>query len=329
MPMDARSAIEATFAEMTAGSTNEDSQPSETPIDTQPTEQSTQETASPATQDAAPTTEQAAVPQTTDAAITQEDKGPIPFERHKAVLENTRKEYGTKLEALKWAEGLNGDDVRSKLEMVELLDTNPAEFFRRFQAAAREYPELIREIETVFKPQEQEQPKEDVMPPPDKLLDSGDLVYSDKQLLKLLDWKERQIDKKYEQRFGPVAEAHQASTAFQRELERQRPILEDARKNWEGFAENEKEIAKLIASDARVTIDSAYRRIVIPKLKAEQEKIKADVRKQLIDEMNQRGGSSTVRPGSGTPAATQPDFSKMDTAEVLRETFRELSGGAA
>ena len=321
--------MEAVFNELSAaGSSQEQSTEIET---TEQTQQASGETAEVPNQSTQETTDQAV----TAGQSTQEKRGPIPLDRHEAVLKNTREEYEAKLQKLAWAEQLNPDEARQKLELVDLLDKSPKQFFQRMRAIAQSDPQLAVELAEEFGFQQQAPaPKaepEDPMPQPDRLLESGDLFYSPQQQQKLLDWKERQIEKKFTEKFGrfeQIANRIEGQDKWHSALEQQRHVLNDARENWEGFKDSQAEIAALMESDARVTLESAYRRIVVPKLKANEEKLRTDIRQQLIAEMNQRGNRTTgERPGSATPAPVK-SFAGMTAEDIVRETYKELAGQA-
>ncbi len=72
-----------------------------------------------ATADASPTASPAASEPTKDAY------GPIPWERHELILNNTRREYDGKLGKLSWAERLDRSKVERALQLADLYEQRP------------------------------------------------------------------------------------------------------------------------------------------------------------------------------------------------------------
>lgn len=308
MAIDVHGEIEAVFNEMTAGSSQEST---ETPQTTETTPQAA------SSDDKTQSTAQA----TTEQKAVTEDTGPIPLDRHKSILEKARQEYDGKLSKLSWAEKYEATDVEGKLKLIKELDETPDLFYDRLGNALKSDQRYAQRFVTKDTKVEE---KPDPRPTPDKVLESGDLFYSVEQQQKLLDWQERQITKKFEERYGSIREEHENKTAFNQELNKQRAKLDEAR-TWDGFKENEVEIAKLLASDSRVTLASAYARVVPTKLKADKEQLEKDIRTRLIAEMNKKGGSITGEKPATVVQAQEKNFKGMTTEEILRETHRELS----
>jgi hypothetical protein len=68
-------------------------------------------------------------------------KGPIPFERHEAVLKNTRTEYEQKLAALSWAQDVPAEQAAQVAAFVKQAAGNPVEFVMQYADALLQNPE--------------------------------------------------------------------------------------------------------------------------------------------------------------------------------------------
>lgn len=267
-------------------------------------------------------------------------RGPIPYDRHEAVLTKQRRESEAKLaEAQARIEALakyESEDHQAQIKFLHLLETEPAravEILRqvdpqRFgkltwaeqQAAAKEIGKQIV-AEVAEKPQ------------PDTILPDGSPGYSAEAAERLVQWQIGQAKQDYESklkaledRISPITTEHEARVAFGQAVERQRPILENARKNWKGFSDNEPEIRKALADNPTWDLNEAYRSVVIPKLTADTDRIRAEERKKLLDELNAKGkaGGSLV-PGTLPAASAKTSNEPRDLEDVIRESIRSLS----
>jgi hypothetical protein len=334
LPLDAFTATQEAFAELSA--TPEASPPSEESTqDTSSSEssqsatndQATDSTASPATEGS-----QSAASSTPAGSTEQKPEGPVPLSRHKEILENTRREYEAKLQRLSWAEQVQGDPnaIAERLEAMRVAETDP----QAFLGFLRNHPLYA----PLLQPQPQSAPvhppatQDDPMPKPDKLFEDGSTGYSGERLQQLMEWRDRQNDKRYSERFGPIEQQFRATQIWNEALERTAPKLEQARSTWEGFRENEGAIRAIIEDavrrgDTSVTLESAYRQAVVPKLKADEAALRARIRQELIEESNRKSAAVTEVPGGPVAKPAPKDLRGRPMVDVVSEVYKELAGG--
>lgn len=82
-----------------------------------------------------------ASPEAGASPSTPAPRGPIPFERHEAVLKNTRTEYEQKLAALSWAQDIPPEQAAQVAAFVQQAAGNPVEFVMSYADALLQNPE--------------------------------------------------------------------------------------------------------------------------------------------------------------------------------------------
>lgn len=255
----------------------------------------------------------------------QEPQGPVPLERHKAILDPLRKqvdELTQKYERLKAFEQADPAEYENYKSAMELARTNPAEYLRRMEAAFRANPTYAHYFQSSPQQPQTQQPPADPKPLPDVLLEDGSKVYSDAQMEKMLEWRDRQTEQRRQAERAAEAETHTRSQNTAREV-----FTEYQDKP--GFKENMKEIADLMESDGRVTLDSAYNRIVVPKLLKAQEDLdkaaRADERRKVLEELKNKGPAGDTAKPSGSQTTEPKSYRGMSTAEIMADVANELS----
>lgn len=154
----------------------------------------------------------------------------------------------------------------------------------------------------------------DPMPQPLKGAD-GTFGYDEAGIQALNAWNarqvKRQVDEEYAKRLAPMEQDLEVRRKFQAQHEAQeRFIAEQAPKiqrqiaearTWEGFNEHEKEITAAIKAQPQLSLEGAYRQVVMPKLRVDPDAI----RKQILEEMAQKPTAPTaVAGGQAKPRVT-------------------------
>jgi hypothetical protein len=258
--------------------------------------------------------------------------GTLPVERHKAILEKTRTDFESRLAKIAWAEKYNlpAETIEERLRAAELAESDPIAFLERFEAAVTGDPRLgplLRSRRQPAQPKKEEKPVEEEMPRANVEVDDGTRLYSEDQAQKLVSWLERRITRQIEDRYAPIEAEHKRGQAWQSALERNKVRLEDARTSWPGFKEHEVDIATYLQKDGRATLDSAYRAVVVPALKADRAQMEAELRKGLIAELNDKAKVTTEKPGSVT-TTVKKDFKGMTTSDIVAATVAEMEGSS-
>jgi hypothetical protein len=249
--------------------------------------------------------------------------------RHKTILDKTRARYEETLNKLRWAERFDPADVEAKLKFAEALESDPAAIYERLGNVLRNDP---RYADRFAKPPAPA-PEPAKRPEPDVLLDNGTLVYSDKQALALAEWQNEQTLRRVEEAYGPIRKHFEGQRAWSDALQRTAGQLEEARASWPMFSESEQDMKAYIASELkagrRVSLDVAYRRVVVPKLQARESQARAEERQRVLAELKQKASvQSDERPVAKAkpPAVGQAKARYQTAGDVAREVYRELAG---
>lgn len=166
------------------------------------------------------------------------------------------------------------------------------------------------------------------MPQPDQLLADGSRVYSLEGVQKLLDWKANQVEQRVTSTLGkrlePFEREHQAmeqARQAREHLERNviphvQAQITEARK-WTQFNENETEIVKALQENPNLSLEGAYRQIVMPKLAASYN----TVRGKVLDELKKAPQSTSTAASIMRPQA-QPTGPR-DMESIILQSIKE------
>lgn len=157
---------------------------------------------------------------------------------------------------------------------------------------------------------------EDGMPQPDT--EGG---YSQKGLAALFDWNARQVETRITARQKAEREEQETVSKRQQAVSTYAAKAAAEARSWPGFKENEAEIVALMAADARVTHESAYRRIVLPKLETDKTKLAAEIRAQVIADLKKAPASTGTAPTPAKRVAPVSDGPR-DTSDIIRDAIR-------
>ncbi len=253
-----------------------------------------------------------ATPQPSDTGVvpTEKPRGPIPYDRHEAVLNNVRKEY-------EWVKE-HGDTqtVQQKLAILRRAEQDPAGFARDFMAAARLNPQEL------FGPPPA--PPAPVAPPeppqPDILLENGQLSYSHERLNQLLAWKEQQIEQRVSQAIAPIQQRVALADMQEQATVRAKQELSVA-ESWPGFTEAKADMAAFLRTNPTATLRDAYIAVVPARL-AEQAKASAtEGYQKALTELQQKAGAASP-PLSRTSGQTTGSTAGLSFRELLEEAAR-------
>ncbi len=260
--------------------------------------------------DSQTTVETDAAPATAEpTAATSTPPGPIPFERHQAILAKERQTRESLESSLAWAREFQPQQVRQWQQAITWLSSDPVGFYRAMgqQLTQRGYST-----------QAQAEPQE---PAPDLVTEQGKPVYSADQLKAWHRWNNAQLDEKYGRPLQQLQQASQVAEITQRASAEAQTTLHEARTTWEGFPELEPKIYALMKSDGRVTLDSAYNRVFreeyLPTLKTRE-------RQAVLSDLAKKPGASTVSPSAAGTAVPKPakdlSFQELFAQEYARRS---------
>lgn len=259
--------------------------------------------------DAPPTAEPDA-----DGPTPEKDAGPLPFERHKAILEKARADAKSAAEQewkskLGWAEQFEPDQVRQAVQLAQLLETDPQRAVAMLQAALAS--------------QQTDQPK-DEPPPPDLKAEDGTLVYSAPQMQKLLEWQRRQLQSEIDSQYGPIRERVRHQELAQRAEHEATSMLTRARSEWPLFTDLEADIKQRMIADDRLQLHDAYLAAYREKgLKLQEERWRATYEGTVQRKADASSATTTSRPAGRRPVPLH----ERDIRDLVEEEYGRMSRG--
>ena len=93
-------------------------------------------------------------------------------------------------------------------------------------------------------------------------------------------------------------------------------MLQEAWTSWAHFPQFAKDILSELQKDKRLSLEGAYRRIVVPKIKELE-------RKAMADELRRNVNAGSRNPASSSPM-THEEESKLPMSELLRREFARV-----
>lgn len=227
------------------------------------------------------------------------EPGPVPYSRHKAVLERARQQAA--------------DEARRELaeaaKLKEWLDTDPQGFVSYLSGRL-----------------DQARPPEDPEPDPDLQAADGTLLYSAARLKQWQAWQARQLDgeiRELRQQVSRLTQKGDLDVLTQRISGEAAMALQEARTTWPGFRDLEKTIKAKMEADKALDLSTAYiaafREQGLSKLEA---KIRADYEANLAT----KAQATTTRPGA--PTTTPRNYADMDLREITEAVYQELAGSS-
>lgn len=253
----------------------------------------------------APTSD-APPPSDTGAPPAATPRGPIPYDRHEAVLQKARQEYD-------WLKE-HGDQqtVQQKLAILRRAEQDPAGFLRDFAVAAR------------LNPQEMFQPAAPPAPPPaapepDILLENGQMTYSNERLQQLLAFQQQQLEQRFSRELAPIKQERAVTQMQQQALTRAQQQIAGAQQ-WSGFAEHKPEIGAFLRANPTATLSDAYIAVVPAKLAEQAQKAGTEAYQKALTDLQQKAGAaSTLAPRTSGNASTS-------TPGSIRAALEEAMG---
>lgn len=268
----------------------------------------------------------------------------IPYSRVKKIVERAEKEAVAK--AQKAAEGgftpklqeaeAKIKDYEGRLQKVaqfeNMIETQPQQFLQLLSTipAYKEFFDYINKLAASGSTAEVKQESyldSSTMPQPDETLSDGSKVYSLEGLAKRDEWLARQVEERavraaeerLSKQYGPMREQFEAEQRRQAAIPHIQKQLAEAR-TWLGFTDNEAAILEALKADGNLSLEGAYRQVVLPKLQSNRD----EMRKSIIEELKKKPQATSV-----TTNATRPqtqDNRPKSVEEIIAEQARKLAG---
>lgn len=249
----------------------------------------------------------------------------IPYSRVKKIVSNAEKALQDTYTAdkTKWDTELG--DAKAKVTDYEGRLTQVAEFERIMSQEPSKFLQMLgqlpayREIfSQLAKSASGEAPPDpNAMPEPDQVLSDGSKVYSHDGLKALLDWQGKQVETRVAQRYSPIEQEWKA----QKQIEDLRPVIQrqiDEARQWHMFNENEQAIVEALNGNPRLSLEGAYRQVVVPLLQTSQDQTRAKVLEEL-----KRAPSSTSAPSGGSKP-NQTKEGPRSIEQVIKDSIQHL-----
>lgn len=241
----------------------------------------------------------------TEAASTANptEPGPIPFARHKEILEKARGEA----KAFEWAKGLRREQVERAMQMAQMAESDPVGFYKKFGQFVQGHPTYAMQLQ-------QTQP--DPEPTPDAQGEDGTPFYSATQLKKWNEWNKRQMESSLLSRIAPLEERMKQERMEADSKTYAQKVLSEA-STWEGFDELRPRIKALMQEDGRRTIHSAYQQAYREEYQPKQ---RQKIREEVLAEMNSKAQANTANPR--VPSVNSKPAKDKSFAELLAEHYK-------
>ena len=162
--------------------------------------------------------------------------------------------------------------------------------------------------------QQQQAGQAESRPQPDVVVpETGQKFYSAEAGERLAQWIARQTTQPLEARLQSVEATHAQHRA---QAAAQSQLAEAA--TWPYYTEHQKLILSEMEKDHRLSLEGAYRRVVLPKVRQLE-------RDAVLKEINQKSQASTVNPGTTTSGQSRPT-SKMSWGELFKREMAKRGG---
>lgn len=281
---------------------SEDSSPSGPDVST-PTESAPAESS--ATPDVPAVVETAPLP--SDTGVVEKAPGPIPFERHKAVLEETRAKYA-------WTEKYGAPEtIQQRLAVTDWAERDPVGFLRTYAAnQGIDLQQLLPQAPAA--PPAREEP-----PPPDILLENGQTTYSHEQLQKLLAFQQQQMEQRFSSELAPIKQERAVSQLQQQAFSHAKQQLAQAA-HWPAFKEHEADLKAFLKAHPAATLNDAYISVVPAKLAEKAAAAETAAYQKALTDLQTKAGAASI-PAPRTAGSPAVDTSKMSFRQLLEEAY--------
>jgi hypothetical protein len=275
-------------------------------------------------------------------------KGRIPTARHQAILTRDRRRAEAQIAELtplkELAQQFQSEDTQVRLKVANLMEKDPEALVHkvlmhdpRYRAIFESFAKPAAAPAAAPAPQSAP-PAPTEKPAADVLLPDGSVGYSAQRASELIEWRiaqertaaeqrEAALAKRieqFEQQFEPIVREREDTAQFNAAVTRQRGVLEDARTNWPGFKDHEAAVrAEMFKpGNERMTLDQAYRKVVVPTLAVQRDQLRATLRAEILAEINK---ARPVVTRQGTPDVSAPNPASMTTDQIVRAATRSLN----
>jgi hypothetical protein len=239
------------------------------------------------------------------------------------VLTRTRNEVGAEarkktLEEFGIAEGVTPKVVAHGVNLARMLAENPKLFLQIVQSQLG--------VEAAPAAAAAPKPAEDPEPEPDIPLADGRATMSVDRLREWNAWNERRLTKQFDEKYGPIRDAHEQQTltvARQREAQ----SLVSAAAKWPLFDKLRPHVKAIIAAhQGPLTQTSLHDAYITSYRDHGQKMLRDEWEAERSGQLTRKASASTVQPGAPRPSTPRPD-SELTGREIARQEWRRLAAG--
>lgn len=167
-------------------------------------------------------------------------------------------------------------------------------------------------------------PTPDDMPQPDQKFSDGSMAYSPEGLKALNQWNRdlarkearEEIMGEVSKRYAPIEEQWKAQEHLKAVVPQIQAQITEAR-TWPQFNENEADIVKALQADSKLSLESAYRQVVFPRITSDRNKM----REELLKEIKKAPTSTSAPAGSTKP---EKSTGPRSIEAIIRESIAGL-----
>jgi hypothetical protein len=233
----------------------------------------------------------------------------IPYHRHEEILKNARAKAAEEVKAVqeKYAR-YETPDTQAALQAIQIAESNPQQFL----SILAQNPQYAQLLAPIFAPKKEAAPEPEGDIEPDVDMGNGLRGYSLQAVQKIMEQRAAAVEKRIMERFEPLTKEREQQEIIRGAEAKVAQQIADA-ESWPGFKDSQVEIAAALKADARLSLDAAYRKVVMPKLAASKD----EIRKQVLAEINAKPRAVGIAPApvKAAPRASGP----RDMEDVIRE----------
>lgn len=229
--------------------------------------------------------------------------GPMPWERHEAILNSTRRPLEEKLRGLSWAEQLKREEVEEALELRRLANTRPADLVKHLSARTTSAPA------------------------PDARDEKGEAFYSPQQAAALARHEVQQAINTLRAEFGERLTPIETDRVQSQHVATLTNQIAQA-STWPGFGDHIDAITEAVAAansrHEKLSLHEAYIQVVAPKLAASRDTLLAEGKKAWLAELDSTSqrAKGEINPQRIPAGTRKPDrdksFSELAEEEIAR-----------
>ncbi len=236
-------------------------------------------------------------------------RGPIPFERHQSILQNTRET--ARRDTIQQVRSQYGP----QLQVGHAFLNDPVGFVQ----AVMQHPAYAQQFRSQAPPPDERESRD---LEPELVTDTGVPAYSARQVQRMLQQTAKQVQDAIDGRLSPIEQRFQGADIDARATSAATTIIRDLSETYGGdWPKMQRDVANLMAQDRRLKPETAAMRVWRQKI---QPTIRATERSAVVDGLRRKASASTERPNRPSSGTPRRDSDKSWT-ELFAEEFNRAA----